>query len=266
MAYKFYANCSVKGSVDSIEKKENKSKTTGENFEVLNFAIESGENKIRGKFLNSKARPNLVNELNRQYKRGDKVGVSGRLIERHYLNNQNQDAVDKTPIFFNISDMGDDEKDISTFMIQGYVARMKETDDGVYKIYFDVLNEDKDGVITVETFETEADEDLVAEFADHGFDEKSYAKVAGFMVNKFILDEFNQVIDSKRGLEIKKLYSCVAEDDVLEGEMKLYLEAKKAAKQGKKIKRKTAAEDADGGEEEAPKGRRRRSTFDEDDE
>lgn len=263
MAYKYFANCNIKGTIDLLEKKDNKIKSTGADFTVLNFAVKSDGNRIMGKVFNTKKNPNLIDEMIKTFKRGDSVGVSGRLTERHFTTKDNRDGIDTTPTFFFITPVHPDEKESSTFMIEGFVGRIKELDSGDYEIFFDVLNENLDGEITLETYRTEATEDVVSEMYDQDFEEKCYVKVAGFLINKLIVDEFNQVVDSKKGLKIAKMYSCVVPDEVNEAEMALYNDVKKASKAGKKIKRKTAEEDAD---EDVPvkTTRKRRSTFDED--
>lgn len=261
MSYKYSAGCFIKGKIDSMEKKEFKSKNGGDDFEILDISVKSDGNRIRGKIMNPKDNKNFINEFMRDFKRDDVVGVSGRLVERTYKTKDGRDAKDTTPIFYKVIDGSVDDKESSTFMIQGFVARVKELDSGDYKIYFDTFNETKEGLITLDTFETEASEDVVSEMYDQGFEEKAFVKVAGHLVNKFILDDFNQVVDSERGLKIAKMYSCVVPDEVPEAEMDLYNEVKKAFKLGKKVSRKTADEDA---EEEKPKGKRKRSTFDED--
>lgn len=267
MANKYSANCNIKGTVDFLEKKEFKIKATNEDFEILEMTIKANGSRIKGKVMNTKNKPTLIDDLMKEFKRGSFVNVAGRLSDRPYKSKDGREVIDNTPTFYKVEQGSEDDKECCTFMVQGFVSKVRELDDDSYKVTFDLLNENADGVITLETITVDVDEDVMSEMVDEEFEEKCYVKVAGFLVNKFILDDFNQVIDSERGLKVAKMYSCVVADEVNEGEMELYTSAKKALKTGKKVTRKTAEEDADDEEEEKPKSKsKRRSTFDEDDE
>lgn len=217
MAEKVFFNRGIlKGELTKSELIDFNSKKGKDKF--LSIEVNTGDgNRVKATVFPSKKNPTKPRDLNASYPVGTMVNVSGSVNEREYEKQNGGTAIDRSLNAFSVNHMKDSDKEGATFIIQGTVDNMRETQDGIQVVvkYDETYTPEGKSEETKSTYFTlvvpEDDADIIDEL---DVEVGCNAKFKGFILNQLEFDDFGDIIGSVQMFKVAKIENVISADDL----------------------------------------------------
>lgn len=218
----FFNKGLVKGKVVKADIVKFEGKGDKKGGEFLSLEVDTGSgNKIKSTLFPSKANPNKHTEMLASYPVGSMVEVSGSVNEKEYESNGKK-GIDRSVSAFGIRPLKEDSKPMATFIIQGIVKSVKETNSGaIVKVDF-IDSYEKDGKVIKKdpvTFTLEGD--VAEQIDDLSVVKGCNAKFKGKIFNKLEFDDYGDITGNIQMFQIEKIENVIDPDDLEEDDEEL---------------------------------------------
>jgi hypothetical protein len=176
-----------------------------------------GNNKVQASVFNTKSNPTKAQEMSDSFPLGTKVEVSGNVQERDYETESGKKGTSRSVGAMTIRPLTDDSKIGATFLLQGDVLKIVETDNGgLVTIEIDTSYEDanKNKIERKETFVLTADEEVYKKMEEEDVHKGCNAKFKGYIITSVEYDDFGDIVGNISMFTLAELDSVVAKDDI----------------------------------------------------
>lgn len=215
---KYFNKGLLKGAVAKSELIEFNGKAGKAKF--LAIEINTGDsNRVKATFFPTASNATKAKDIHEAYKVGDMVELSGNVREREWEKNGKK-GIDRSVAGMTVKAMKEGAKTNATFILQGDVQKVKESEDGgILVIRLDTSYE-KDGkkIEQEEIFNLVLDEDGMELVDDLDVAIGCNVKCKGLILNKLEFDDYGDVIDNVQMFKIDKIEDVLQPDEIEDDE------------------------------------------------
>ena len=216
---KFFNKGLAKGTVSKSEvitfKNKNKEDSA---FLAMEVATGNG-NKVKVTHFPSKANPNRHQEVYENFPVGNMVEVTGNVSERAYENKAGKNVIDRGLSANSFKPLIDETKTGATFILQGIITKLKETEDGVQvliNVDTSYTNKDNKVIEQSDDFHLEGDSDILELMEELDANVGCNVKFKGRMVNQLEFDDYGDIVSSSNMFKIERVEDVIEKDDLIE--------------------------------------------------
>lgn len=222
-----YANRGIlKGTLTKCELIDFEGKKGKGQFLALEVNTGHG-NKVQGTVFNTNSNPTKAQDFKAQYREGVNVKVIGSVTEREFESQNGKKGINRGLNVNSIAFLEDGESFNSTFILQGIVNKIKETETGavvILTIDNSYKNENQELVKREDVFNLSIDADNLKVLDKMDVCKGCNAKFKGLIINKLICDDYGDVINSAQMFLIKEVENVIQPEDLEPDEEKAVLD------------------------------------------
>lgn len=192
----------------------------GKKGDFLSLEVDTGNsNKVKATLFPTKSNPNKHKEIFEAYPIGAMVEVSGNVNEREYEANGKR-GVDRSLSAFTVKSLDDEKEPNATFIIQGIVESVKETNEGVsIKVRLDESYEKDGKTVEKDPLYFTLQGDVSDQLDELDVVKGCNAKFKGRIYNKLEFDDYGDITGNVQMFQIDKIENVIQPDDLEEEEL-----------------------------------------------
>jgi hypothetical protein len=216
---KYFNKGVLKGTVVRSEVVEYESKNGKGKGRFLSMEVNTGDgNRIKATVFNNASNPTKAQDLHDQFPVNSKVDVSGNVRESEFTTKSGRKGLDRSVSVMSVKTLKDDTRTNGTFIIQGDVEKIRETEDGSeITVRLDTSYEDKTTKKRIEReerFTLNADTDVTDELYDLDVNKGCNAKFKGVILNRLEFDDYGDIIANVQMFKVEKVEDVLQPDDI----------------------------------------------------
>lgn len=216
---KFFNKGLAKGTVSKSEIVTFKNKN-GVESSFLSMEVATGNgNKTKITHFPSKANTARHQEAYENFPVGSMVEVVGSVSERAYDNKAGKQVLDRGLSANSFKPLIDTTKTGATFIIQGIITKMRETEDGVevaVNVDTSYTNKDNKVIEQSENFNLTGDSEIHELMESVDAVVGCNVKFKGRMVNQLEFDDYGDIVASTNMFKVERVEDVIEKDDLIE--------------------------------------------------